>query len=51
MNLAGNKKTIHRCKKYSLTQILRKQQKEQYTQVSLCVYVQDFTPREQCIQV
>ena len=26
-------------------------QKEQYTQVCLCVHVQNFTPRERCIQV
>ena len=41
MSLVGKKKpTIHRRKKIFIDANLRKQQKEQYTQVSLCVYVQ-----------
>ncbi len=44
MNLVGKRTPIHRRKKNSPTQ--RKQQKEQYTQVSLCVYEHNFTPRE-----
>ena len=28
---------------------LRTQQKQQYTQVYLCAYVQNITPRERCI--
>ena len=46
MNLAG-KNPIHRRKKKIFTDAnLRKQQKEQYTQVYLCVYVQICTPSE-----
>ncbi len=43
MNLVGKKKAIHRRKKKKISDAnLRKQQKEQYTQVYLCVYVQHF---------
>ncbi len=55
MNSAGKKKKKKKKKKNSPTQknihgrkFLRKQQKEQYTQVS---YLQNITPRERCIQV
>ena len=51
MNLVGKKTPIHRRKQIFTDANLRKQQKDQYTQVSLCVYVQNFTPRERCIQV
>ena len=51
MNLVGKKNQIHRRKKIFTDANLRKQQKEQYTQVSLCVYVQTFTPSKRCIQV
>ncbi len=50
MNLVG-KKSIHRRKKIFTYASLRKQQKDQYTQVYLCVYVQNFTPSDRCIQV
>ena len=51
MNLVGKK--IHQRKKIFTEANVRKQQKEQCTQVYLylCVYVQNFTPRERCIQV
>ncbi len=45
------RKTFHRRKKIFTDANLRKQEKEQYTQVSLCIYVQNFPPRERCIQV
>ena len=40
MNLVG-KGTIHRRKNIFTDANLRKQQREQHTQVSLCVYVQN----------
>ncbi len=58
MNLVDKKQTkkqqlkkVHRRKKIFTDANLRKQQKGQYIQVYLCAYVQNFTPRERCIQV
>ncbi len=51
MNLVGEKPQFTDAKKIFTDANLRNQQKEQYTQVSLCAYVQTFTPMERCIQV
>ncbi len=44
MNLVGKRKQFTDAKNIPDTN-LTKQQKEQYTQVSQCVYVQNFTPK------
>ena len=55
MDFVGKKKPELQTQKNNLftDANLRKQQKRQYTQVYLhvCVYIQNITPRERCIQV